>query len=166
MWNLEPFERGTFVWNLEPFKSGTFMRNLGKSGSRFSAAAPNHPEARNFIGKTPNFSSCWGKHSIMMIHMFSNLLLRFTEYILSMGLSHGLRTLVEDVSEGFRCKHLLLIQSVICVCSVCSLPSFPADFWTCPKLGVVQVTPRPPKRQSKKQRAMVIWNQLPFKWFF
>ena len=31
------------------------MWNLAEPGSRFRAAAP------NFIGRTPSFSSCWGK---------------------------------------------------------------------------------------------------------
>ena len=33
------------MWNLEPFESGTFMWNCGEPGARFPAAAPNQPEA-------------------------------------------------------------------------------------------------------------------------
>ena len=54
MWNfgnlnhsVEPFS-GTlelYLWNLGTFKSGTFVRNFAEPGSRFRAAAPNHPEA-------------------------------------------------------------------------------------------------------------------------
>ena len=33
------------MWNRGTFKSGTFMWNLVEPGSRFRAAAPNHPEA-------------------------------------------------------------------------------------------------------------------------
>ena len=34
------------LWNLNwTFNSGTFMWNLAEPGPRFSAAAPNHPEA-------------------------------------------------------------------------------------------------------------------------
>ena len=33
------------LWNLEPFQIETFMWNLAEPGSRFPAAAPNHPKA-------------------------------------------------------------------------------------------------------------------------
>ena len=45
LWNLSLKPWNLILWNLGTCKSGTFMCNLGKPGSRFRAAAPNHPEA-------------------------------------------------------------------------------------------------------------------------
>ena len=53
-WNLLSVEP---LWKPEPFKRGTFMRNLVPGFPR----CPKPP--RSFIGKTPSFSSCWGKHN-------------------------------------------------------------------------------------------------------
>ena len=43
---MEPWGTLTFMINfVESFKCGTSMSKLGEAGSRFPAAAPNHPEA-------------------------------------------------------------------------------------------------------------------------
>ena len=75
-WNLyvEPWGTWTFMWNggepelfrVEPL-CGTLwtwtfkMWNLGEPGGRFRVSTEHPQPNRSFIGRTPSFSSCWGK---------------------------------------------------------------------------------------------------------
>ena len=66
IWNLEFFEGGT----VEPLWKASGMWSLlslepwcGTSGNLVPGFRP-LPQARSFIGRTPSFSSCWGKRNI------------------------------------------------------------------------------------------------------
>ena len=62
--DVEPFKRGTFMWNLgepQPWNGTWNLLSVERWGTwcQVSGRCPKPP--RNFIGRTPSFSSCWGK---------------------------------------------------------------------------------------------------------